>query len=395
MFTDVNVKFPYNGLKNCCKTKDYLISDSELQELEKNGQNVLTHNSEYLRRKKSMLIDNKLPKRGCTTCLQAEPNSLFRSWNTWVDKDLSDTDQFLYGDNFTNYEFVLSSACDLKCVYCSEKDSSSWAKELGVPVNRGNEQWKEKILAALLDHLKHKTFDPSVNYWFFFSGGEPTYNPETLTLIEKIIEIVPQPNIILSTNANTKPKVLDRYIAVVRKYPNVRWRFHCSVDDIGEHAEAIRHGMNWNNTIANLKRLMAEPNITVRICPTVNLYSVPRMSHFVEFFYNLFSEHNHVTLDMFDFNMVQEPQLSPWSMPEEYKPYLDAPIAYCKERGLNFSEHLINVQNLIGTNINETTASKIESKWKYFQMMRPENDWKKLFPHVDDIINVLNERVSK
>lgn len=390
MFTDINVKFPYDGLKNCCKTTDYIIDDQEMLLLEEQGLNILTHNAEYLRRKSSMIEHNELPKHGCETCIHAEPNSLFRTWNTWQGKDFADKDQFLYGDNFTNYEFVLSSACDLKCVYCSDKDSSSWAKELGVPINKGRSEWKEKILAALIDHLRNKTFDPDTSYWFFFSGGEPTYNPETLRLIEQIIEIVPQPNIIISTNGNTKPSVMKKYIAAVQQNPNVNWRFHCSVDGIGEYAEAIRHGMVWDNFVSNITLLMKEPNVTVRICPTINLYSIPRMYEFVTFFHELFIKHNHVMSDMFDANMVQEPELSPWSMPKEYKQCLDLSIEYCNTHDLDFSKHLINVREMIGTKIDSTTSEKIQTKWNYFKLRRPENNWDELFPHVNDIIQVLH-----
>lgn len=389
MFTDVNVKVPYDGLKNCCKTNDYVISDQEMHDLEARGHNILTHNAEYLRRKREMLDNNQLPMKGCDTCIQAEPNSLFRTWNTWEGRDFSNKKQFLYGDNFTNYEFVLSSACDLKCVYCSDKDSSSWAKELGVPVNKGRSEWKDKILAALLDHLRNKTFDPNTSYWFFFSGGEPTYNPETLQLIEQIISIVPQPNIIISTNGNTKPAVMKKYIAAVRDKPNVNWRFHCSVDGIGEYAEAIRHGMTWDNFISNITALMQEPNVTVRICPTVNLYSIPRMHEFVTYFHELFSKYDHVTPDMFDANMVQEPELSPWSMPDKYKSYLDSSIEYCDMYELDYANHLRNVREMIGTKVDKTTASKIQHKWDYFKLRRPENDWDGLFPHVNDIIQIL------
>ena len=395
MFTDINVKFPYDGLKNCCKSNDYVISDAELASLEERGQNVLTHNAEYLRRKTDMVENNVLPYRGCDTCIQAEPNSLFRTWNIWQAGRLPANQQMLYGDNFRTYEFVLSSACDLKCVYCSDKDSSSWAKELGVPVRKGSAEWKAKILSALMDHLRHKTFDPAESYWFFFSGGEPTYNPETLQLIEEIIKIVPNPSIIISTNGNTKSSVMQRYIDTVRQYSRVQWRFHCSVDGVGERAEAIRTGLVWSRFVENVTRLLHEPNVIVRICPTVNLYSVPHMYEYVTYFHGLLASHGQTHADMIDLNMVQEPELSPWSMPDIYRDGLDAAIDYCDQHGLDFAAHLRNVRNLIGTRIDENTAERIQRKWDYFKLHRPQYDWDTLFPHVDDIVQDLDKRFSK
>lgn len=389
LFTDVNMKFPYNGLKNCCKANDYDIPLEEILELRAQGKNLFTHNEEYQRRKRSMLFDNKLPELGCDTCIHAEPNSLFRQWNTWDPDNLGDLEKLAEQDSFTSYEFVLSSACDLKCVYCSSKDSTSWAKELNEPINRGEEDWKQAVLQELREHLHAKQWNPAQDYWFFFSGGEPTYNPETLPLIEEILSIMPRGNIVISTNANTKTKILDRYLETVRAYPDTTWIFDCSIDDTACHAEAIRTNLRWDIAIHNIKRLTQEPNIRVRISPTVNLYSIPRMLQFVQFFHKFLRNHGQAHDNLFNMNMVQEPELSPWSMPKRYTSYLDPAILYCEENGLTFADHLRSVQKLIGTKIDENTADHIERKWRYFKAVRPEHNWEHLFQHVPKIIEEL------
>ncbi len=388
MFTDVNIKFPYDGIKNCCKSNDYEISGDELEQLDREGKNIFTHNTEYMRRKREMLINNRLPENGCDTCIHAEPNSLFRTWNTWTNKDIN-AELLLNEAHFTTYEFVLSSACDLKCVYCAPKDSTSWAKELGVPINRGREEWKQKLLNSLLQHLRTRKYETGEVYWFFFSGGEPTYNAETLPLIEQIIDIVPNPSIVISTNANTKSKILDRYIEAIQQHPGVVWTFDCSIDDVCTRAEAIRTGMDWEMTIYNMLRLSSEPNVRMRISPTVNMYSIPKMYEFVTYFHQFFEQNGKAHKGMFNMNMVQEPELSPWSMPVEYAECLDTSIAYCNEHRLNFGSHLQNVQKLIGTKIDEHTADHIERKWQYFKTRRPEIQWEHLFPHVPIIIEEL------
>lgn len=385
MFTDVNIKFPYNCVKNCCKSNDYELDVNEHAE-----SSIFTDNSEYMRRKYDMLYLNKLPEGGCDTCIQAEPNSLFRNWNVWNNPISSDTrDKLYHSDDFSTYEFVLSSACDLKCVYCAPKDSSSWAKELGVPVNKGDDDWSERVLYDLQMHLKHKTYDKDV--WFFFSGGEPTYNTETLPLIDDIIRLVPNKylNIVISTNANTKPKMMARFIDAVRNNPDVKWTFDCSVDGVGERGAAIRYGMDWARTVLNIREYLKQPNVTVRISPTVNLYSIPTMYEFVEYFYKMFNIHNKVHPHMFNFNMVQEPELSPWSMPAHYAD-LQPVIDFCEVHDIHFSKHLINVQQLLGTKIDEHTATHIGTKLEYFKEKRPDVDWEELFPHVRKIIDELD-----
>jgi organic radical activating enzyme len=384
MFTDLNIKFPYNCVKNCCKSNDTTLSLNEL-----NKRNFLIENDEYLRRKSSMLFDNKLPENGCDTCIITEPNNLFRSWNTWREDISASQKEYLYkSDSLNTYEFVLSSACDLKCVYCAPKDSTSWAKEMSVPIKQGNLEWEDRVLSELFLHLVKKKFILD-NYYFFFSGGEPTYNPKTLWLINKILELVPlnKSEIILSTNANTKSFVFQKYLNMIRSKPDVKWVFDCSIDSVGEKCEAIRYGINWNLAIENISKLLQEPNVKVRISPTINIYSIIDMEEFISFFIDLFKKNNKLHTSIFNFNMVQEPDLSPMSMPEKYKKYLNIPIEICKKENLRFEKHLKNVQKLIGTKINKNTSYEIESKFNYFKLKRPDRDWDKLFPHVLDIIS--------
>jgi organic radical activating enzyme len=383
MFTDLNIKFPSNCVKNCCKSDDFKISHEELDQ-----ENFLIENKEYLRRKSSMLFQNKLPEDGCDTCIRTEPNSLFRSWNTWKTEINEEKKDYLHrADSFNTYEFVLSSACDLKCVYCSPKDSTSWAKEMEVPINQGSLVWEEKVMNELFEHLSKKDFVDD-SYYFFFSGGEPTYNPKTLQMIEKILELVPtkKSEIIISTNVNTKKAVFEKYLTVIRSKPDVNWVFDCSIDSIEDKCEAIRYGINWNIAIENISRLLQEPNVKVRISPTVSMYSVPDMHEFVVFFIDLFKKYNKLHRHIFNFNMVIEPDLTPMSMPLKYKNCLDSSIEICKKENISFYVHLENIRQLIGTKINEHTSHKVESKFNYFKLKRPDKDWNKLFPHVLDII---------
>lgn len=387
MFTDLNIKFPNNIIKNCCKSNDYIMTDDEVK-----SDNIFITNKEYVRRKSSMLFDNELPKNGCDTCLNYKENSLFNTWNEWNIQGYDEhrDNNLITSEQFDLFEFMLSSACDLKCIYCHPKDSSSWAKELNVPVYKGSDKWKDTVLNQLYTLLERKVFNDDVNYFFFFSGGEPTYNPETIIMIEKMVSIlshkVKRLHFVISTNANTKETIFNRYIDLVKKYPNINWVFDCSIDGIGEVCEAIRHGIVWDRAIANMKIMMKQPNIKVRISPTVNLYSIPSMKEFVEYFVTLFEENNVIHEDMFNFNMAQEPAMSPAFLPTEYKQYLDKPIEICKNRNISFYKHLDQIKNIIGTDYTEDTKIKVKRQFDYFKEKRPATDWDKLFPHIVELV---------
>lgn len=389
MFTDVNIRVPYNSVKNCCKSNDYALTVDELAQFLDSSDSIFTHNSEYMRRKLAMIDDNQLPVGGCDTCIAAEPHSLFRRWNVWETKQLN-TERLKTDDNFSLFEITLSSACDLKCTYCSADDSSSWAQELGVAVRRGDDSWKKQILTQFKKYLTERIYQPGERVQFIFNGGEPTYNIETIELIEEIINLVPIPTFVINTNGNTKSKIMDRYLDVIEKNPHIMWRFDCSVDEIEQHAEAVRSGLNWTRFMTNIQRLLDNPAIEVRISPTINMYTIPRMRQFVEYFYQHFKQARQSHNKMFNFNMVQEPPMSPFHMPERFAVNLDSSIEFCQENNLLFGQHLLDIQKVIGTKINRRSHIQIDRKWKYFKYKRPEYDWDNLFPHIPEIIKELS-----
>ena len=74
MFTDLNIKFPYESIKNCCKSCDTV---THYDEINHEGIDPFYQNTDHLARKADMLFMDRLPERGCKTCTKTEPNSLF------------------------------------------------------------------------------------------------------------------------------------------------------------------------------------------------------------------------------------------------------------------------------------------------------------------------------
>ena len=403
MFTDLNIKFPYESIKNCCKSCDTVTTYDEINH---NGIDPFYQNSDHLARKADMLFMNRLPERGCQTCTKTEPNSLFRTWNEWSDKKYDDdTLKDLYwGDHLKYYELVLSSSCDLKCVYCGSKDSSSWALELNEPKREGKQKWIEKTKHRFIQHLENKVWDPREDYQFIFSGGEPTYNLETIEFIEKVVHLVKTKRILIgiNTNLNSKPKIFEKFMNMIDNYPDINFAIYCSFEDIGERCEAIRSGLDWDRAMKNFDEALKRPNAWMQMMPTPNLYSLPNTHLYVEYFVNKMKDAGKFIRDytpikgmnytFFSHNMVQEMPLSPMSMPESYKNCLTPAIEFCYNNKVDdYAKHLTHVQNLIGSRIDDTTADKIETKFNYFKLMRPEYDWDNLFPHVHDIIGELRK----
>lgn len=405
MFTDLNINFPNESVKNCCKSNN---TKTGIHEIQDNNIDPFLQNTDYLSRKAEMLFLNRLPEHGCATCTKTEPNSLFRTWNNWLSEPDSEFDDAkkldLYDNNYLRYyEVVLNSTCDLKCVYCGSHDSSSWALELKEPKREARDEWRAATVYRFLEHIKNKKFDPNLDYDFVFSGGEPTYNLETIEFIKDIVELTDGANVRISinTNMNAKPVIFDKFMDLIDSYPDTKFVIHFSVEDIEERAEAVRTGLNWERAMSNYRNALTRDNAYVVFMPTPNMYSLPSTLEYVKFFVNEMKAHNKfieegtrmgksVVYSMFSHNMVQETPLSPMSMPVKYKSYLTEAIDWCYNNGVShFAEHLENVRNLIGTRIDEGTAEKVESKFNYFKRMRPEHNWDELFPHVNEIITEL------
>lgn len=383
LFNDLIIKYPSHGIKNCCKT-----TNNNNIPIEDITDDYFINNALYMNNQSTMLFSNKLPAPTCNTCIKTEPNSLFRTWNEFGPLSESKKKSLYGNDNFTRFEFMMSSACDLKCVYCAPKDSSAWAKELGVPVHMYDDRWKDHVTSVLLNYLDVKIWDKSQEYWFTFSGGEPTYNIEMIQFIETIMKKVPSDinaNVAINTNLNTKEIILNRLLTYIRNNHHLSIFIFGSLDSVADKCEAIRYGVSWKRAIYNIKKYFEYDNVQVCLAPTVNLLSIPTMYEFVVYFKELYNRYN--KLLHFTENMVAEPRLSPRSMLPEHKSLLIDAIKFCESENITYARHLYNIKNLIGTACNKSTQSAVKKHLKYLQDNRPKTDWIGLFPHLKDIID--------
>lgn len=395
MFYDLNIRMQTNTIKNCCKSNNTVIP---LEEVERLGPKVFTHNQEYIRRKTIMIEKNTLPVHGCDTCITTYPYGMINTRDTWQNKSYDDivSENLINNDNLIKYEFNMSSACDLACIYCAPKDSSSWAKELGIPMFKGSDQWKDAVTANFIEYLHTTHVNTGVqdkkDYYFFFSGGEPTYNVDTIQFIEQIVTLMAHKkmSVIITTNLNTKDIIFQRYMDLVDRYPNIKWVYDCSLDAVGDRCEAIRTGLNWDTALNNLKKLFKK-NITVRFGNTLTLYSLPYLKETLEFYFSLAKEYGKTIT--FNENFAGEPGMSIRNLPVRFRDCLEDPIKICQDNNnTKYANFLIDVKNLIGTKIDESIYKNLVYKFTYFETTRPNIKWRELFPHIPEVITEYSEQ---
>jgi hypothetical protein len=123
---------------------------------------------------------------------------------------------------------------------------------------------------------------------FRITGGEPLLNKNTFRVLDYIIENPnPKINISINTNLCPPPELLDRFLKQVKHIVDNRlvktFTIYTSAEAHGAQAEYIRHGMNYQQWIANMTRVFAEiPDILMTIMSTYNALSVPSYLRFLQ-----------------------------------------------------------------------------------------------------------------
>lgn len=390
MFESIRIFFDRKQIITCCKSSTIDISNEKL------SPSVFYNNTEYNRRKYSMIFENKLPNNSCEICTNSIENSFFYFRNYFKDKFFSDSEkENLYKNmNFRNFHIIISRACDLKCIHCSDFSSSSWAVEKGIKF-KNDSKLKNLMFNNFIEMLKEnkKELD-NKHLQFILSGGEPLLNFEALKLIEKISELFPNGNIrfIFITNLNCENYILKEYISYIIKHKNYHWHFNCSIDGIEKRAEAIRTNLNWGRFIQNLD-LIIDSNMSFKLFPTLTAYSAESLPEFLGFFINLFlNKKIKVKKDIFTVNYAAEDNMCLRYFPKEiYYNKLEESVNILKPYNLIYSDFIKNEKELIGVHKNKEATNNIENTFKYFKEKRPEHDWEGLFPDILNSINILKD----
>jgi organic radical activating enzyme len=247
------------------------------------------HNTPYKKEQRKIMLRNERPQE-CSYCwTQEDMGNLsdrhYRSGEPWA------TEHFETIVNSTGDEDPIPSyvevnfnhACNLKCSYCSPQFSSSWGDEVArfggyptstvhndpthfsgrrrpIPVREDNpyvdafwEWWP-----TLYPKLKH----------FRMTGGEPLMDRNTYKVFDYVLAF-PKPDlhIDVTSNFSVEEKLWEQYFGYVSRLCNTNiehFMQYVSLDSgIPEHAEYIRHGMEF-------KRVLARADYFLRHIPNRN-----------------------------------------------------------------------------------------------------------------------------
>lgn len=242
--------------KLCCHTTDSI-----------NGKQIDFNDADYNKLRLDSLSNKRIPE--CQRCYEAEDNGFTSLRQRCIDdiQQLNKT-EFLFEqvDKVQNnvaiepvwYDLRISNNCNLTCIMCGPKYSSTWAKEKN-------------------EEDAHLLYEPDIQispdtYKIQLAGGEPFMIKKFARMLERIDNI--DCEIVVNTNATivTKP-LLDQ----LKRFNNVFMVI--SIDGYNELNTLIRQKSNWNTIVKNIK-LFQDCGFTVLVNTVLqkdnvgNLYSL-------------------------------------------------------------------------------------------------------------------------
>ena len=222
--------------------------------------------------RKKVLNNEKLTS--CNRCYEAEDNGFTSLRQRALDDVFSQhrgqilTDQvneFVAGNKIMPlwYDLRISNNCNLSCIMCGPKYSSTWAKKKG----------EEDVHLLYESDVK---ISPNA-YKIQLAGGEPFMIKKFAKMLSEIENT--DCEIVVNTNATIVTKPLFEQL---KRFKNV-W-IVVSVDGYGELNDRIREGSNWNTVVKNMKMFMDNGlNVLVNtVLQRDNVNHLYELGHFLE-----------------------------------------------------------------------------------------------------------------
>jgi len=273
-----------------------------LLELEANPSAL--HNTNFKKLQRKDMLDGIRPEE-CDYCWRVEDSGenaisdrIYKSADSWALPYFDEVKDLPWDyDVVPSYlEVSFSSVCNFKCSYCSPQVSSKWMEEIEkygpypTSTRFGDLDWMRRIGSLPIPHKDENPYvDAFWKWWpdiytklehFRITGGEPLLTKDLWKVLDYVIEH-PNPNLHLSINTNMCPPdgLLDKFIEKIKiictENKVKQFKIFTSAEAYGKQAEYIRHGLNYDQWLANIRRILDEvPNCTFTVMSTYNIMSV-------------------------------------------------------------------------------------------------------------------------
>ena len=296
------------------------------------------HNTDHKKHQRVMMLKQEKPSE-CSYCWNIEKHDQlsdrhYRSGEPWAAEDyetiVNSTGE--EDDVVPSYvEVNFNHACNLACSYCSPQFSSTWQAEVdkwgGYPTSTIHND--PSHFAGRNRPIPAKDDNPYVEaFWewwptlypklkhFRMTGGEPLMDKNTYKVFDYVLAL-PKPDLHLNVTSNfsVEPVLFDKYMGYVKQLCNTQiehFMQFVSLDSGNpEHAEYIRHGLNFRRMERNVNSFLH--NIPYRnsltFIITMNNLSVMGLQQQLDWILSLRRQHSHTYQRVwFDTPLLRKPE---------------------------------------------------------------------------------------
>jgi len=281
-----------------------------VEELE--GNPSALHNTKFKKEQRKKMLAGERPDE-CNYCWRVEDSNkdaisdrTYKSAEPWATPYMEEVKSMPWDhDVIPSYlEISFSHVCNFKCSYCGPQVSSKWLDEI-----KQHGAYPTSSEFNSLDDMKRqgtmpiptREYNPYVDaFWKWFpdiskklhhfriTGGEPLLSRDTFKMLDYIIEN-PMPNLEFSINSNMCvpaalfEKFMDKIKIICSKGKVKKFKIFTSAEAYGAQAEYIRHGLNYNEWLFNIRRVLTEvPEASFTCMCTYNILSMLSFDRFLE-----------------------------------------------------------------------------------------------------------------
>ena len=231
--------------------------------------NTVWHSNDIKSIRQAFLDGKQLPE--CSKCWQQEQQGLLSRRQRELDahgKHLKNCVS-THANNPILLDVKLGIKCNLQCKICNSEYSNNWIKDekdiFGQVINvQDGKDWTDH--SVNWRHIKDVSKDLEALY---LSGGETLMLPNTIDLLQHLVDIDVAKNIWLKIHTNGTVRISDKMLEVFKCFKAVRLMY--SIDDIGDRFEYQRPPTSWKKVESNFLQAMQHTWLDLRITYTVSL----------------------------------------------------------------------------------------------------------------------------
>lgn len=303
----------------------------------------ILHNTPHKKQERKLMLEGQRPP-GCSYCWKIEDlghrsDRIYRSGEYWAQNARYDIIEALDTENIIPryVEVNFNQACNFKCMYCSPHLSTTWEDEIkthgpydvydsqGSLTKHNDIEYlaKDGLMPLRVKQDENPYLEAFWRWWpslykklevFRMTGGEPLMDVNTYRVLDYVYK---NPNFWLEISVTTnlcppKQELFEKFLTKVKKLEEIQiWEekdrpnpgsgnnwyvnmalknfaLFISLDSVGEQAEYIRDGLNFNTMHSNVVRFLEETNnTTVTFINTFNALSVPKITEFMQYILEL------------------------------------------------------------------------------------------------------------